>query len=108
MALIRMYYPLWFYTSYIIYPYVYTESRKDNSGMKDNATCSTTNDMTANPAYGTTSRIMTHNTTANPWICEDDELIVMHKNPTYAASAETMPTNYIQTSSDVYGMDRGN
>ena len=85
----------------------YIESRKDNSGMKDKGTCSTTNDMTANPAYGT-SRIMAHNTTANPWICEDDELIVMHKNPTYAASAETMPTNYIQTSSDVYGMDRGN
>ena len=72
-----------------------TESRMDNGDMKDNATCSTTNDMTANPAYGTTSRIMAHNTTANPKICEDDELIVMHKNPTYATSAETTPTNYV-------------
>ena len=69
-----------------------TESmmKENNSGMKDNATCSTTNDMTANPAYGTTSR-MAQNTTANPWICEDDELIVMHKNPMYATSAVTMP-----------------
>ena len=75
--------------------------------MKDNATCSTTNDMTANPACGTTSRIMAHNTTANPQICEDGELIEIHKNPTYATSAETMP-NYIQTSSDVYGMDGDN
>ena len=90
-------------TALYIYP-LCTESTlkwKDNSGMKDNATCSTTNDMTANPPYGSTSRIMAHNTTANPWICEDYELIVMHKNPTYATSAETMPTNYVQTSSDM-------
>ena len=77
-----------------------TMKMKDNSGMKDNGRCSTTNDMTTNPAYGTTSRIMAHNTTANPWICEDDELIVMHKNPTYATSDKTMP-NYVQTSSDM-------
>ena len=72
-----------------------TESRMDNGDMKDNGTCSTTNDMTANPAYGTTSRIMAHNTTANPWICENDELIMMHKNPTYATSDETTPTTYV-------------
>ena len=74
-----------------------TESttKKDNGDMKDNGTCSTTNDMTANPAYGTTSGIMAHNTTANPWICEVDELIVMYKNPTYATSAEKTPTNYV-------------
>ena len=70
-------------------------TKKDNGDMKDNGTCSTTNVMTANSAYGTTSRIMAHNTTANPWICEDDELIVMHKNPTYATSAEKTPTNYV-------------
>ena len=75
--------------------------------MKDSETCSTTNDMTANPAYGTTSGIMAHNTTANPQICENGELIEMHKDSTYATSAGTMP-NYIQTSSDVYGMDRDN
>ena len=59
--------------------------------MKDSGRCSKTNDMTANPAYGTNSGIMTHSTTANPWICDDDELIEMHKNPTYATSAGTMP-----------------
>ena len=76
---------------------MFTESttKKDNGDMKDNGTCSTINDMTANPAYGTTSKIMTHNTTANSWICEDDKLIVMHKNPTYATSAEKTPTNYV-------------
>ena len=71
-----------------------TEStlKKDNGDMKDNATCSTTNDMTANPAYGTTSGIMAaYDSTANPWVCDDDELIVMHKNPTYATSAEKCP-----------------
>ena len=94
------------YNTYHLYVYTLprTESTmktKDNGDMKDNGTCSTTNDMTANPAYGTTSRIMAHNTTVNPWICEDDELIVMHKNPTYATSDKTMPTNYVQTSSDM-------
>ena len=92
------------YDYLIIYFTLCTEStlkRKDNGDMKDNGTCSTTNDMTANPAYGTTSRIMAHNT---PWVCEDGE---MHKNPTYATSTETMP-NYIQTSSDVYAMDGDN
>ena len=87
---------------------LYTEARKDNGDKKDNGTCSITNDMTANPPYGTTSKIIAHNATANPWICEDVEMIMMHKNPTYATSDETMPTNYIQTSSDMYGMNRDN
>ena len=64
---------------------------KDDSDMNDNGACSTTSHMTANPAYGTTSGLMANiprNTTANPWICERDESIVMHKNPTYATAAE--------------------
>ena len=69
---------------------------KDDSDMNDNGTCSTTSAMTANPAYGTTRGLManiSHNTTANPWICERDESIVMHKNPTYVTAAKTVRLN---------------
>ena len=67
--------------------------------MQDDVTCCTISDMTDNSAYGTTRRLManlSHNTTTNPQICEEDESIVMHKNPTYATAAETMP-NCVQT-----------
>ena len=69
---------------------------KDDSDMNDNGACTTISDMTANPAYGTTSGLVANisrNTTANPWICERDKSIVMHKNPTYATAAETVRLN---------------
>ena len=56
--------------------------------------------MTANPAYGTTSGIMANlssTTTAKIWAAQNEESIVMHKNPTYATAAETMSS-----------MERGN
>ena len=72
---------------------------KDDRDMKDNEACSTISDMTDNPAYGTTRKLManlSHNTSVNPQICEGNESIVMHNNPTYATAAETIP-NYVQT-----------
>ena len=62
--------------------------RKDDDRM-NNGAYSTVNDMTDNPAYGTTSGMMA--TTVNPWINEGDKSIVMHKNPTYSTAARTMP-----------------
>ena len=65
----------------------------DNSNLSDKVTHCTTSDMTANPAYGTTSGIMTNlssTTIAKIGAAQNEESIVMHKNPTYATAAETM------------------
>ena len=75
---------------------------KDKSNLNDNiiGTYCTTSDMTANPAYGTTSGIMANlssTTTAKIWAAQNEKSIVMHKNPTYATAAETMSS-----------MERGN
>ena len=73
---------------------------KDNSNLSDKVTHCTTSDMTANPAYGTTSGIMANlssTITAKIWAAQNEECIVMHKNPTYATAAETMSS-----------MERGN
>ena len=75
------------------YPPVPSLNMKDNSNLNDIRTHCTTSDMTANPAYGTTSGIMTNlssTTTAKIWAAQNEEFIVMHKNPTYATSAEIM------------------
>ena len=66
---------------------------KGNSNLNDIRTHCTTSDMTANPAYGTTSGIMANlssTTTAKIWAAQNEESIVMHKNPTYATATETM------------------
>ena len=66
---------------------------KDKSNLNDTRTHCTTSDMTANPAYGTTSGIMANlssTTTAKIWAAQNEESIVMHKNPTYTTAAETM------------------
>ena len=73
---------------------------KDKSNLNDIRTYCTTSDMTANPAYGTTSGIMANlssTTTAKIWASQNEESIVMHKNPTYATAAETLSS-----------MERGN
>ena len=73
---------------------------KDNNNLSNNSTYCTTSDMTANPAYGTTSGIMANlssTTTAKIWVAQNEEFIVMHKNPTYATATET-----------VSSMERGN
>ena len=74
--------------------------RKDNNNLSNKGTHCTTSDMTANPAYGTTSGIIANlssTTTAKIWAAQNEESIVMHKNPTYATVAETMSS-----------MERGN
>ena len=66
---------------------------KNKSNLNNIGTHCTTSDMTANPAYGTTSGIMTNlssATTAKILAAQNEECIVMHKNPTYATAAETM------------------
>ena len=73
---------------------------KDNNNLSNNGTYCTTSDMTANPAYGTTSGIMANlssTASAKIWATQNEESIVMHKNPTYATATETMSS-----------MERGN
>ena len=70
---------------------------KDDNNYIDKEACCTTSDMTDNPAYGTTMRIMANlsdNTTDNWCTSMDKKLIVMHKNPTYATAAGTMCNMY--------------
>ena len=66
---------------------------KDNSNLYVIKTHCTTSDMTADPEYAIPSGIMTNlssTTTAKIWAAQNEDFIVMHKNPTYATSAEIM------------------
>ena len=84
----------WPLEKHYCYPPVSAVKNNSNGGTKDDGTCCTISDMTDNPAYGTTRRLMANlsqNTSANLWVSKDEESIVMHMNPTYAPVAEIMP-----------------
>ena len=80
------------YKCITLYPPETSLNMKDNTNLNDIRTHCTTSDMTTNPEYGTTSGIMANlssTTTANIWTSQNEESIVMSKNPTYATTAET-------------------
>ena len=80
------------YKCITLYPPETSLNMKDNTNLNDIRTHCTTSDMTANPEYDTTSGIMANlssTTTAKIWAAQNEESIVMSKNPTYATAAET-------------------
>ena len=76
----------------VFYPPELSLKMKDNTNLSNKGAHCTTSGMTANSAYGTTSGIMANlssTTTAKMWASQNEESIVMNKNPTYATAAET-------------------